>query len=173
MTQLVIPTSVVSTVPQLIHDTPQLGHPGRDKSLVMARKRYYWPTMRLHIMNHVVQCLSCAQTKGTTYMYSAPILEYPTPAGPFETVAIDLLQLPRSHQGSAYVLVCVNYFRLFVVLAPLPNKSVAVVAHALVSHLLFSYITPLLLKIKCFRIFVSSTILPRLLSLLTTLRQVA
>ncbi len=78
----------------------------------MARQRYYWPKIRIDIINHVAQCLSCAQTKGSTT--TAPIREYPTPDGHFDTVAIDLLKLPRSHQDSTYVLVCVDHFSPFV-----------------------------------------------------------
>ncbi len=89
VTQLVIPESPIPVVLQLIHDAPQSGHPGRDKSLTVARQRYYWPKMRIDIINHVTHCLSCAQTKVSTT--TAPILEYPTPDGPFDTVAIDLL----------------------------------------------------------------------------------
>lgn len=138
--QLVIPESLVPTVLQLVHDAPQSGHPGRDKTLAMARAKYYWPKMRLDIVAHVSQCLSCASTKGNTS--TAPILEYPTPVCPFDTVAIDLLSLPRSRQGSTSVLVCVDHFSRFVILAPLPNKSASAVAHALVTHLLCPYTTP-------------------------------
>ena len=102
--QVVILSSLVETVLKLLHDTPQAGHPGRDRTLVMACVKYYWPTMRLDVERHVAQCLSCTETKGTTQ--TAPILEYPLPAKPFNVVGIDLLQLPRSHQGSLYVLVC-------------------------------------------------------------------
>ena len=140
VTQLVIPESLVPVVLQLVHDSPQSGHPGRDKTLAQARSKYYWPKMRLDIITHVSQCRSCACVKGTTS--TAPILEYPTPAGPFETVAIDLLSLPRSRQGSTSVLVCVDHFSRFVVLAPLQNKSASAVAHALVTHLLCPYTTP-------------------------------
>ncbi len=52
------------------------------------------------------------------------------------------MQLPRSSQGSGYILVCVDYFFQFVVLAPLRDKSAATVAHALVSHLICPYTTP-------------------------------
>ena len=140
VTQLVIPTSLVGTTLQLLHDTPTAGHPGRARTLSMARKKYYWPTMRLDIEQHLAQCLSCAEHKGTTQ--TAPILEYPLPAGPFDVVGIDLLQLPRSIQGSTYVLVCVDHFSRFTVLAPLPNKTATTVAHALVSHLICPYTTP-------------------------------
>ncbi len=83
---------------------------------------------------------SCAETNDTTQ--TAPILEYPQPAGPFDVVDIDLLQLPRSTQGSIYVLACVDHFSRFTVLAPLPNKYATTVAHAIVSHVICPYTTP-------------------------------
>ncbi len=61
-------------------------------------------------------------------------------------VGIDLLQLPRSTQGSIYILVCVDHFSRFVVLAPLRNKSAATVAHDIVSHLICPYTTPRVLS---------------------------
>ncbi len=131
VTEVVIPSSLVGTLLKLLHDIPQAVHPGA---------KYCWPTMRLDIEKHIAQCLSCAETKGTTQ--TVPILEYPLPAGPFDVVGIDFLQLPRSIQGSIYVLVCVNRFSRFTVLAPPPNKSANTVAHAIVSHLICSYTTP-------------------------------
>ncbi len=94
----------------------------------------------LDIERHIAQCLSCAETNGTTH--TAPTLEHPLPTGPFDVVGIDLLQLPRSIQGSTYVLVCVDHLSRFTVLAPVPNKSATTVAHALVSHLICPYTTP-------------------------------
>ncbi len=140
VTQIVIPSALVGTFLKLLHDTPQAGHPGSDRTLSMARAKYYWPSMSLDIEKHTAQCLSCPETKGTTQ--TAPILEYPLPAGPFDIVGIDLLQLSRSIQGSIYVLVCIDRFSRFTVLAPLPNKSATTVAHAIVSHLICPYMTP-------------------------------
>ncbi len=53
-----------------------------------------------------------------------------------------LLQIPRSFQGSGYILVCVDHSSRFVVLAPLRDKSAATVVQSLVSHLIFPYTTP-------------------------------
>ncbi len=141
VTQLVIPLALVDVVLQLLHDTPSAGHPVDDRTfLPSAWSKYYWPTMRINVENHISQCLSCAQTKGTPS--TVPILEYPLPVRPFDVVGIDLLQLPRSTQGSVYILLCVDHFSRFVVLAPLRNKSAVTVAHAIVSHLICPYTTP-------------------------------
>ncbi len=90
---------------------------GRNRTLAAARSKYYWPTMRIDIEKHVSCFPSCAQTKGTTT--TAPILEHPLPEGPFDVVGLDFLQLPRSSQGSGYILICVDHFSRFVVLASL------------------------------------------------------
>ncbi len=66
VTHLVIPVDLVDLVLQLLHDTPSPDHPGRDRTLASARSKYYWPTMRIDVENHISQCYSCAQTKGTT-----------------------------------------------------------------------------------------------------------
>ncbi len=142
VTQLVIPSSLVETELKLLifNDAPSAGHLGRDMTLSMAHAKYYWPSLTLNIEKHIAQSLFCAEAKGTTK--TAPILEYPLPTRPFNVIGIDLLQLPRSHQGSSYALVCIDHFSRYTVLAPLPNKSVTTVAHALVSHLICPYTTP-------------------------------
>ncbi len=72
----------------------------------------------------------------------APILQYPLLEAPWDVVSIDLLQLPQSHYGSRYLLVFVDHLTRFVVLAPLKDKTVTVVAHALVTHLFCPFSTP-------------------------------
>ncbi len=86
--EVIIPSTLIETVFKLLHDIPSASHPSSDKTLSMARAKYYWLTMRLFFYNewHIAQCLSCAETKGTTQ--TAPILEYPLPAGPFNVVGI-------------------------------------------------------------------------------------
>ncbi len=64
------------------------------------------------------------------------MLQYPVPGVPWEVVNIDLLQLPQSQYGSRYLLVCADQFSRFLVLAPLRDKIVTRVAHALVTHMM-------------------------------------
>ena len=139
--QFVIPEQFVPTILKLIHDEVVAGHPGKERTLAAARRKYFWPTMRIDIDEYVSGCIKCAQNKGTVPK-PAPILEYPPPERPWDVVSIDLLQLPTSRQGSQYLLVCVDHFSRFVVMAPLKNKTASSIAHALVSHLFCPYSTP-------------------------------
>ncbi len=84
--------------------------------------------MSIDVEKHISQCLSCAQIQGTTS--TAPILEYPLHDRHFDVDGIDLLQLPRSTQGSVYILLCADHFSRFVVLDPLRNKPAVTAAHA-------------------------------------------
>ncbi len=97
--------------------------------------------MRIDIDAYVSRCVKCAQIKRAVPRL-APILQYPPPDRPWDVVSIDLLQFPASHQGSRYLLVCVDHLSRYVVLAPLKDKSAKSVAHALVIHLFCAYTAP-------------------------------
>ncbi len=71
----------------------------------------------------------------------APILENPPPDRPWDVVFIDLLQLPASHQGFRYLLVCVDHLSRYILLAPVKDKSAKSVAHALIIHLICPFST--------------------------------
>ncbi len=93
--------------------------------------------MRVNIENYVTRCLLCAQHKGTV-KGPAPILQYPPSEHAWDIVSIDL-QLSQSHHSSQYLLVCVDHLSRFVVLAPLKNKTIGSIAHALVTRLFCLY----------------------------------
>ncbi len=97
--QYIIPESLVPAVLLLVHDAVIAGHPGQERTLNAARTNYYWPSMRIDIDAHIDRCVKCAQNKATVSR-PAPILEYPPPEQPWDVVAIDVLTLPASHQGS-------------------------------------------------------------------------
>ncbi len=97
--------------------------------------------MKVDIDSLVSKCAKCAQ-HSSTVPKPAPILQYLLPERSWEIVAIELLQLPASHQGSRYLLVCLDNFSRFVILVPLQNRIIEVVAHALITNLFCLYSTP-------------------------------
>ncbi len=133
VTAFVIPESYVPVVLKLTHDEVLAGHPGKERTLLAARTKYYWPTMRIDIDAYVARCVKCAQHKGTVPK-PAPVIEYHPPERPWDVVSVDLLQLPASHQGSKYLLVCVDHLSRYVVLSPLKDKTAGAVAHALITN---------------------------------------
>ncbi len=126
---------------KLVHDTPIAGHPGRDETLSVTRQKYYWPTLRVDVEKYVAQCIVCAKHKGSM-KGPAPMLQYPVQEAPWGVVNIDLLQLPQSQYGSRHLLVCVDQFFRFLVIAPVKDKTSKRVAHALVTHLLCLHSSP-------------------------------
>ena len=139
--KIIIPDTLIHVVLQQHHDAPQAGHPGRDKTLHQIRNKFFWNKMRVDVINHVSNCKSCAQHKGTTGK-PAPIQAYPSVSKPFETISMDLLKMPKSHQGSVYILVMVDFLSRFTVLAPLKSKNADEVAHAFLNNLILPFTTP-------------------------------
>ena len=141
VTQVVIPNTLISNILQTIHDSPQAGHPGKEKCLSQAKLNFYWPKMRLDINNHIDKCESCAEHKGHTGK-QVPILNYPIPKAPWETLAIDLLKLPLTENQFQYLMVCIDHFSRFCILVPLKDKSAKSVAKALIDEVFCKYNTP-------------------------------
>ncbi len=54
--QFVILEKLVPTRLKLVHDVPISGHPGWDKTLGSARKRYYWPKLRIDVVTCCAVC---------------------------------------------------------------------------------------------------------------------
>ncbi len=56
-TQFVIPESYVPVVLKLTHDEVLAGHPGKERTFLAARRKYYWATMGIDIDAYVVRCV--------------------------------------------------------------------------------------------------------------------
>ena len=81
------------------HDPPVYGHPGISKTTQLVERDYWWPKMKLDIMDYVKGCAECQRHKVNnrpTRASLSPI--YPkSKAMPFETIAIDFItKLPLS-----------------------------------------------------------------------------
>ena len=46
-----------------IHQAPYSGHPGYQKTIVTARKQYFWPRMKKDMAEYISSCMKCQQVK--------------------------------------------------------------------------------------------------------------
>ena len=127
---LVVPKSLRAAAMTLCHDHVLAGHGGVKQTLAKAKRHFFWPKMSSDIQNHVFNCTVC-----TNYMDRrdtwAPLGRYPIPQKPWDTVSMDLMQLPRTERGNRYLLVLVCHFSRFAVLEPIPDKKGETVGNAI------------------------------------------
>ncbi len=141
VTKIVIPESIVSTILHRFHASPHAGHPGRHRTLLLARMLFFWPRMRIDIIKYIENCTTCAENLGSVSR-PVPIQSYPIPNDPWETVAIDLLNLPMTTEGPRYLLVAIDHFSRFSILVPLKDRQAKSVVRALIDELYCKYNTP-------------------------------
>ena len=93
------------------HDPPVYGHPGISKTTQLIECNYWWPKMKLDIMDYVKGCAECQRHKVNNRPIRAALSPiYPKlEAMPFETVAIDFItKLPLS-QGYDSILTVTDH----------------------------------------------------------------
>lgn len=100
--QIVLPKSLREVALRDIHD--DVGHPGKDKTLWLAKQRYYWPGMEYEINQKVESCGRCISSK-TPVRHTAELVPIVT-TKPMElhVVCIDLLSLEQSKGGYENIL---------------------------------------------------------------------
>ena len=93
------------------HDPPVYGHPGISKMMQLIEQDYWWPRMKLDIVDYVKGCAECQRHKVNNWPTKASLNPiYPrAEAMPFETVAIDFItKLPLS-QGYDSILTVTDH----------------------------------------------------------------
>jgi hypothetical protein len=85
----------------LYHDFPMAGHPGGQKTLSTITKDYWWPTIRLDVIEYVKGCATCQMTKPRTTQPKPPLhpITNEPDTLPFDVIALDFItKLPDSHR---------------------------------------------------------------------------
>jgi hypothetical protein len=90
------------------HDLEIRGHQGRDPTIAIIRRHFWWPNMNEWIAQYVKGCAKCQQSKNLTKRAKVPLYRIPTPndALPFQIMAMDLItQLPTSNGYDAILTI--------------------------------------------------------------------
>jgi hypothetical protein len=90
------------------HDLEIRGHQGRDPTITIICRHFWWPNMNEWIAQYVKGCAKCQQGKNLTKRTKVPLYQIPTPTDtlPFQIVAMDLItQLPISNGYDAILMI--------------------------------------------------------------------
>lgn len=139
--QLVIPDNKVKEILPHIHGSKFVGHPGKERAMLIANKQFFWKTMKSDIANHIDTCENCARINPRL---SPPtnISTYPVPDKPFQLIAIDLLKLPKTNSGMNYLMVASDHFSRYSILSPIQDKEAVTIVKTLVRDVICKYPTP-------------------------------
>jgi len=126
--QIVLPEKYRQTVYTKLHD--EMGHLGPERTVDLARERFYWPFMQSdisHYVTHVCRCLKQRKPNASTRAPLQPIHS----TTPFELVSLDYLHLDKGLSGYEYVLVIIDHFTRFAQVYPTKDKSAKTTAKKL------------------------------------------
>lgn len=126
--QYVLPCSLKDRALSGIHD--MAGHQGQDRTLSLARQRFYWPDMEKNIREYVKCCQRCVLAKSPEPSARVP-LESIKSSAPMELVCIDFWSAENSKQHSVDVLVVTDHFTKLAHAFPCINQTAKQVAKKL------------------------------------------
>lgn len=91
------------------HDALWAGHTGLHKTLKLAERTFWWPTMRADIEKYVLTCIPCQRNKSSSQKKAGLLQPLPIPGRRWETVSMDLITgLPTTELGRDAILVFVD-----------------------------------------------------------------
>ncbi|KAF8754244.1 hypothetical protein RHS01_06464 [Rhizoctonia solani] len=94
---------------RIFHDSPLAGHPGRQQTLELVLRNYYWPGIRADTYWHVDSCETCQQIRKPKYA-SIPPQPLELPIRPWQHVSYDMIvDLPKDGNHDS-ILVIIDSF---------------------------------------------------------------
>ena len=117
----VLPASLRADAIKHCHDIPSAGHQGFEKTLERLRYTAYWVGMAQDVETFCRECITCQQSK-LSMPQRAPLTSMPI-GKPWQMIAVDILEVPRSLNNNRYLLVVQDYFTKWPEAIPLPDQT--------------------------------------------------
>ena len=131
--QILLPESLVNTALRWAHEG--FGHVGFTKVMELIRSKYHFPRMAKRVKSHINACEVCPLSKGK--VSKEPPGTYPPPNNVFESMSCDILALPRTENGSQFVVVFIDQFSRYCELRVIPDKTADSIAYAFMNAVIY------------------------------------
>jgi len=101
------------------HDTRLSGHQGRDRTLDLIRRHFWWLSMSADVEEYINSCPQCQRTKSTNQPTHGLLQPIDIPTEPWEDVSVDFCcGLRPSAAGFDSILVFIDRLTKMVILVP-------------------------------------------------------
>ena len=129
-TQVIVPRQLRSRILKEFHEN--MGQLGVERTLDLARERFYWPHMQRDNEHHFLS-VNGLNKRPPSLKTRAPLNPIVT-SSPFEPIVIDFLHLEKSRGGCEYILVVMDHLTRYAQVYATRNKSAKTVAQELYNY---------------------------------------
>ena len=92
-----------------LHGPPVVGHPGRDRTLELVSRSWWWPGITEDVKDFVAQCDSCQRVKASSQLPAGLLHPLEIPARKWQSISMDLITgLPKTKSGYDAIWVVVD-----------------------------------------------------------------
>eukprot|EP00745_Piridium_sociabile_P002381 TRINITY_DN1145_c0_g1_i6.p1 TRINITY_DN1145_c0_g1~~TRINITY_DN1145_c0_g1_i6.p1 ORF type:complete len:1434 (+),score=199.20 TRINITY_DN1145_c0_g1_i6:329-4630(+) len=131
--QIVVPSSLRSSVLCAAHDGIMAGHCGVRRTLQRVLLRFFWPGVRNGVAKYCQTCDVCQKTVSKGKVHPIALAKMPVVEVPFQKIAVDLIGpfSPTSNNGFRWVLTVMDVATRYPEAIPLRKIDTVSVAEAL------------------------------------------
>lgn len=137
--QLILPSKYKPLVYSELH--VKMGHLGKDRTIQLAKQRFYWPKMEEDISYFVTNICQRIKSKKPNLNITAPMKTI-TSTRPLELVGLDFLHLDTCNGGYQYLLVVTDHFTRYTEAYATTNKTAPTAANKLYNSFILRYGIP-------------------------------